>query len=86
MKFDEDGGKTIGIIHTPAKCVKCRCCETACPKQAISLSEDIFAPDLVGGYSERYEMPMPEIVVGKPSTVVNKMRKLLVGANQVNFA
>ena len=86
VKFDEDGGKTIGIIHTPAKCVKCRCCETACPKQAISLSEDIFAPDLVGGYSERYEMPAPEIVVGKPTTVRDKMRKLLVGANQVNFA
>lgn len=86
VKFDEDGGKTIGIVHTPAKCVKCRCCETACPKHAITLSEDINAADLVGGYSERYEMPVPEIVLGKPTTVVNKMRKLLVGANQVNFA
>lgn len=86
VKYDEDGGKTIGIVHTPAKCVKCRCCETACPKHAITLSEDINAADLVGGYSERYEMPVPEIVVGKETTVVNKMRKLLVGANQVNFA
>ena len=40
----------------------------------------------MGGYSERYEMPAPEIVVGKPTTVRDKMRKLLVGANQVNFA
>ena len=86
VKYDEDGGKSIGIVHTPAKCVKCRCCETACPKHAISLSDDIFAPDLLGGYSERYEMPVPEIVLGRPTTVVNKMRKLLVGANQVNFA
>ena len=86
VKYDEDGGKSIGIIHTPAKCVKCRCCETACPKHAITLSDDIFASDLCADYSERYEMPVPEIVVGKPTTVVNKMRKLLVGANQVNFA
>ena len=86
VKYDEDGGKTIGIVHTPAKCVKCRCCETACPKQAISLSEDINAADLTGGYSERFEMPVPEIVLGRDTTVVNKMRKLLVGANQVNFA
>ncbi len=86
VKYDEDSGKSIGIVHTPAKCVKCRCCETACPKHAITLSEDIFAPDLVGGYSERCEMPVPEVVLGKSTTVRDKMRGLLVGANQVNFA
>lgn len=86
VKYEEDGGRQIGIVHTPSKCVKCRCCQTACPKQAITLSEDINAADLVDGYSERFEMPVPEIALGKPDTVVKKMRKLFPTANQVNFA
>ncbi len=86
VKYEEDGGATIGIEHTPAKCVKCRCCETACPKHAITISEEINAADLASGYAQRYEMPVPEIALGRPDTVVKKMRKLFPGANQVNFA
>lgn len=83
--FDDRATGTMGVEHEPAKCVACGCCRDVCPHGAIALAEEVFAPDLVDGHVERIEMRPPEIVTGKPTTVVNKMRKIL-GANQVNFA
>ena len=85
-KFDDCATGTFGIDHTPADCVQCRCCETICPKGAISVASEVFAPDIVDGHTERFEMRPREIEPGKPTTVVNKMRKLLVGSQFVNFA
>lgn len=85
-KFDDRSDGTFGIDHAPADCVKCRCCEAVCPRHAVRIAEEVFAPDIVDGHRERFEMRPPEIAVGKPTTVVNKMRKLLSGSQYVNFA
>lgn len=85
-KFDDRASGTFGIDHTPAHCVQCRCCETICPKSAVTVASEIFVPDIVDGHVERFEMRPQEIVPGKPTTVVNKMRKLLAGSQFVNFA
>ena len=85
-KFDDRATGTFGIDHTPANCVQCRCCERVCPQGAVSVSSEIYAPDIADGHVERFEMRPQEIVPGKPTTVVKKMRKLLVGSQYVNFA
>ena len=85
-KFDDRATATFGIDHAVADCVHCGCCEAICPKGAIHLANEVFAPDLVDGHVERFEMRPQEIVSGKATTVVNKMRKLLVGSKAVNFA
>lgn len=85
-KFDDRATATFGIDHAVADCVHCGCCEAICPKGAIHLANEVFAPDLVDGHMERFEMRPQEIVPGKATTVVNKMRKLLVGSKAVNFA
>lgn len=85
-KFDDRSDGTFGIDHVPADCVKCRCCEAVCPRHAVHIAEEVFAPDIVDGHRERFEMRPPEIAVGKPTTVVNKMRRLLSGSQYVNFA
>lgn len=51
---DKDG--TFGVEHFPGDCVKCRCCADICPQQALTLSDEVFAVDLLSGAVERYEM------------------------------
>ena len=77
---DEDG--TFGVEHFPGDCVKCRCCTDICPQQALALSDEVFAVDLLSGAVERYEMKPPAHPVGDPHQIWHTMKDLL-GCDQV---
>lgn len=85
-KFDDRAQGTFGIEHVPARCVKCRCCVDVCTKHAISIAEEVFAPDIADGHVERFEMRPRDVEPGKATTVVKKMRNLLSDSKFVNFA
>lgn len=78
--MDEDG--VFGVQHAPGKCVKCRCCTDICAKDALSLSEEVFAVDLLAGVVERYEMKPLKNPPGNPHQIWHSMRDLL-GCDQV---
>ncbi len=81
FKFDDDAD-TFGVEHFPGDCVKCRCCEDICPTKALTLSEEVFARDIMEGRTERYEMdPMTSTGEG-PHSIVNSMRNL-IGMDQI---
>ena len=77
---DEDG--TFGVEHFPGDCVKCRCCTDICPKQALTLSDEVFAVDLLSGAVERYEMKPLAHPIGDPHQIWHTMKDLL-GCDQV---
>lgn len=77
---DEDG--TFGVEHFPGDCVKCRCCTDICPQQALTLSDEVFAVDLLSGAVERYEMKPLAHPVGDPHQIWHTMKDLL-GCDQV---
>ncbi len=80
-KFTEEDG-TFGVEHFPGDCVKCRCCTDICPQGALTLSDEVFAVDLLSGAVERYEMKPLEHPVGDPHQIWYTMRDLL-GTDQV---
>ena len=77
---DEDG--TFGVEHFPGDCVKCRCCADICPQQALTLSDEVFAVDLLSGAVERYEMKPLAHPVDDPHQIWRTMKDLL-GCDQV---
>lgn len=77
---DEDG--TFGVEHFPGDCVKCRCCTDICPQQALTLSDEVFAVDLLSGAVERYEMKPLAHPVDDPHQIWRTMKDLL-GCDQV---
>jgi Fe-S-cluster-containing hydrogenase component 2 len=54
-KYADDDG-TFGVVYHPRDCVKCRCCADICPKNTLTIAEEVFAIDLLSGVGERYEM------------------------------
>ncbi len=80
-KFKDADG-TFGVEHAPADCVKCRCCTDICPEGALTLSEEVFAVDLMNGAKERYEMKPMKNPPGNPHQIWHSMRDLL-GCDQV---
>ncbi|NHM14959.1 indolepyruvate ferredoxin oxidoreductase subunit alpha [Xiamenia xianingshaonis] len=74
-KFSELDG-TFGVGHAPSKCVKCRVCEDICPPGAISISDEVFAVDLLRGVVERYEMRPRKNQQG-PHQILHSMRDML---------
>ena len=75
---DEADPADTGIEHSPADCVKCRCCEDICPQKAITISDAVFAVDLMDGAVERYPMG-PEAVHRANSHSVYKKLSTLIG-------
>ena len=67
---------------SPGDCVKCRCCTDICPQQALTLSDEVFAVDLLSGAVERYEMKPPAHPVDDPHQIWRTMKDLL-GCDQV---
>lgn len=80
-KFEEEDG-TIGVEHYPGDCVKCRCCTDICVHDALTLSDEVFAVDLLSGAVERYEMVPMKNAPGNPHQIWHTMRDLL-GCDQV---
>jgi ferredoxin len=77
---DEDG--TFGVEHFPGDCVKCRCCTDICPKEALTLSDEVFAVDLLSGAVDRYEMKPLAHPIDDPHQIWYTMRDLL-GSDQI---
>ena len=80
-KFTEEDG-TFGVEHFPGDCVKCRCCTDICPKDALTLSDEVFAVDLLSGAVERYEMKPLAHPIDDPHQIWYTMKDLL-GCDQV---
>lgn len=80
-KFKEEDG-TFGVEHFPGDCVKCRCCTDICPEGALTLSDEVFAVDLLSGAVERYEMKPMKNPPGNPHQIWHTMKDLL-GCEQV---
>lgn len=77
---DEDG--TFGIEHYPGNCVKCHCCTDICPEGALSLSDEVFAVDLLSNAMERYEMKPVKNPTGNPHQIWHTMKDL-IGCDQI---
>ena len=80
-KFEDENG-TFGVGHAPSACVKCRCCENICPEHAISISEEVFAVDLLEDIVERYEMKPRVAKPGNPHQMLDAM-KTMVKCDQI---
>ena len=80
-KFEEEDG-TFGVEHFPGDCVKCRCCTDICPEHALTLSDEVFAVDLLSGAVERYEMKPMKHKPGNPHQILDKMKDL-IGIEQI---
>ena len=81
VKF-EDADGTFGVEHYPRACVKCRCCTDICPEDALWLSDEVFAVDLLSGAKERYAMKPLKNPPGNPHQIWHSMKDLL-GCDQV---
>ncbi|MCB7036160.1 4Fe-4S binding protein [Eggerthella sinensis] len=80
-KFKEEDG-TFGVEHRPSACVKCRCCTDICPEDALWLSDEVFAVDLLSNAVERYEMKPLKNPPGNPHQIYRSMKDL-IGIDQV---
>ena len=72
-----DGNGTFGVEHRPSDCVKCRSCEAICPADAIEISEEVFAVDLMGGVTDRYAMRPRAVQHDTPHTIWHTARTMM---------
>ena len=72
-----DGDGTFGVEHRPSDCVKCRSCEVICPADAIGISEEVFAMDLMGGVTDRYAMRPRAVQHDTPHTIWHKAQTMM---------
>ncbi|MCD8316245.1 MAG: 4Fe-4S binding protein, partial [Eggerthellaceae bacterium] len=75
-KFKEEDG-TFGVEHYPGDCVKCRCCTDICPADALWLSDEVFAIDLLSGAVDRYEMVPRKHELNNPHSILHSVKDLL---------
>ena len=76
----EDG--TFGVEHYPGDCVKCRCCTDICRTDALWLSDEVFAVDLLSGAVDRYEMAPLKNPPSNPHSILHSMKDL-IGISQI---
>jgi NAD-dependent dihydropyrimidine dehydrogenase PreA subunit/coenzyme F420-reducing hydrogenase delta subunit len=72
---DEDGA--FGVVYRPRDCVKCRCCSDICPENALTISEEVFAIDLLSGAAERYGMSPVENPPNNPHAILGAIKGLI---------
>lgn len=68
---------TFGVEHRPSDCVKCRSCEAICPANAIEISEEVFAVDLLGGVTDRYAMRPRAVQHDTPHTIWHTAQRMM---------
>ena len=58
--------------------MKCRCCTDICPTDALTLYEDVMAPDVASGaVVQHWVLPSVTDDRGRAHSVVNRMKKML---------
>lgn len=77
---DKDG--IFGVEHYPGDCVKCRTCVNICPAHALTLSEEVFARDMLAGMTDRYIMTPRAVKEGDAHTIWHKA-ELFMNTDQV---
>ncbi|MBE6465916.1 4Fe-4S binding protein [Denitrobacterium detoxificans] len=80
-RFVEEDG-TFGVEHYPGDCVKCRTCSAICPTGALSISEEVFARDMLAGMTDRYTMTPRAVKEGTAHTIWHKA-ELFTNTDQV---
>lgn len=65
------------IDYYPGACVHCSCCQSICPAHAITLSDETFAPDIIAGATDRFDMGKPPVERGKAHSIRNSLRYLM---------
>ena len=75
-RFDDPDG-TMGLIHTPADCVRCRLCEKVCRHEALRVVEGVCSRDLLDGASQRIELRPVSVHKGTGDSMRDSLRKLL---------
>lgn len=80
-RFDDPDG-SCGVEHAPSACVKCRTCQHICPEQALSLSDEVFAVDLMRGVVERYPME-PRPAPRDQETAVRETMRAVLGSERI---
>ncbi|MDE8701839.1 4Fe-4S binding protein [Adlercreutzia equolifaciens] len=50
---------TVGLVHYPADCVQCRCCEQVCRQGAIKVVGEVATDDLLSGRGNVLEVAIP---------------------------
>ncbi|MEG1435234.1 MAG: 4Fe-4S binding protein [Gordonibacter sp.] len=78
----EDADGVFGIQHNPGKCVKCLCCTDICVEDALWISDEVFAVDLLDGKAERYEMQPQKNPPNNPHAILHAVKDL-IGMEQV---
>lgn len=76
----EDGA--FGVEHYPGDCVKCHCCADICRTNALWLSDEVFAVDLLSGAVDRYEMVPLKNPPSNPHSILHSMKDL-IGISQI---
>lgn len=81
-KFSEENGVS-GVEHTPADCVKCRCCEDICRAHAIRVLDSVPLGGFVEGRADRYVMAEEERPKSNPHSARDALSALL-GTNRIS--
>jgi Fe-S-cluster-containing hydrogenase component 2 len=78
-KFDDADG-TIGVLHTPADCIKCESCYDICPARAITIQDGVSAEAIIEGREHRFTMKGREISLrNNPHQMLETMKKNIPG-------
>jgi Fe-S-cluster-containing hydrogenase component 2 len=78
-KFDEADG-SVGIIHTPADCIKCESCKDICPGVAIEILPGVSTEDIFEGLGHKYDMNGRDVSLrDNPHQMLETMRKNIPG-------
>lgn len=72
---DADG--TSGVDHAPADCVQCLCCQDVCRARAVTVDDEVRAPDILAGTVERYAMPPEALSRTDSHSIYKAMKKAL---------
>ncbi|MEE8716886.1 MAG: 4Fe-4S binding protein [Coriobacteriales bacterium] len=85
-RFSDPQTRTMGVEHVPGRCVACGTCEAICPHGSVTLLREVYPSDLYDDHAERFEMRPPQVELGRPDTIVNKMRTVLTASKFVSQA
>lgn len=74
-RLEEADDGSFGVEHVPSDCVNCGTCAAICPQQALTLSTEVPAADLLKGMSGTYTMEIPTVKKGTAHGIWNTAKQ-----------